>query len=366
MERPEGLGPQNRRVFPWGSIGLWAGLALGLYLLYLLRPILTPFLLAFILAYLLDPVVRALERGSIPRVGGTLIVMGCLGVVAVLAFAFIGPIVRQQIETAVQELPGYIDAFKAWIEPLMMRLGWSRSEPGGDVFGQFLLRLGDLPLQLLQSASPIIRATTSGLANLIFLIIEIAIVPVATFFLLRDFTRMKEAILHCFPPRHRGWARTHFGRVDEVLGSFIRGQLLVALTLGVLYTIGLLLVGAPFAILMGIVAGVASLVPYLSLVIALAPSLFLSFLQHRDFLHPLGVGLVWAVVLTLEGSLIIPLVMRNRVGLHPVIVLMALLVGGYLYGFFGLLLGVPAAAVIQVFLKAWIESYQETDFYRRT
>lgn len=364
MEQPEGLGPRYGRGFSWGSIGLWAGVALGLYLFYLLRAILTPFLLAFILAYLLDPVVGVLERKRIPRVGGSLIVIGCLGLLTFLSLTFLVPLVREQIEVAIQEFPRYINAFRAWIEPLLTRLGWSGSEPGENVFGQFLRRLGDLPLQLLQSATGIIRATTSGLVNLIFLIIEIAIVPVATFFLLRDFARMKETALHFFPPRHRGWARAQFRRVDEVLGSFIRGQLLVALMLGVLYTIGLILVGVPFAILMGIVAGVASLVPYMSLVVALAPSLFLSFLQYRDFIHPLGVALVWAVVLSVEGALILPLVMRNRVGLHPVVVLIALLAGGHLYGFFGLLLGVPAAAVIQVFLKAWIESYQETDFYR--
>jgi predicted PurR-regulated permease PerM len=151
--------------------------------------------------------------------------------------------------------------------------------------------------------------------------------------------------------------------IDGVLNGFIRGQLLVALILAGLYSLGLTLCQVPMGLLIGVIAGMLAIIPYLGLIIGILPALLLSFLQYRTWEPILLVLAVFAVVQVLEGTIITPRIVGNKIGLHPVVVMIVVLLGGTFFGFFGILLAVPVGAVTNVFVKLGLRRYKESQFF---
>lgn len=364
MEEREVRRPLNEVVrVLWLNLAGVAAVLLLLYVLYAFRSVLISFFLAALLAYLLDPLVGRMERWGIPRWAGILLLMLALLLVAVLVAVFVFPLIQAQVLLLVERFPRYVERVRAWILPWVVRVTGMEPAELARAFDAWTTRLKSLPPDMVQSLSRLFWKTTSGLVNVALLLVNLTVIPVATFYLLRDFDVLKQRALDHIPPKHRPFWVERFGRMDDLLGSFVKGQALVALALAVVYSAGLMVVGTPLPILTGFSAGVASIVPYLGLVVGLVPALLMTLLEHGDLAHALGVLAVFAGVQGLEGFVLKPRIVGNRVGLHPVVVMMAVLLGGAAFGFLGVLLGVPAAVVLKVWWETLMDRYRRSEFY---
>jgi predicted PurR-regulated permease PerM len=212
-----------------------------------------------------------------------------------------------------------------------------------------------------QGILSIFQTMFTGLANFIVGVLNILLVPVMVFYLLRDFDILRARFYTLLPPHWRPIVAAWLGEIDHALGGFLRGQCTIALILATIYAVGLALIGVPLGALLGIIAGLANLVPYMSIVAGLVPTLVLFLLSEAP-----SVGGVLSIILLflggqlLEGVYLSPRIMGRETGLHPVVVLVAILVGGTLFGLLGIVLAVPATAVLQVALHRWHQAWQAT------
>ena len=335
-------------------------LAVG-WLLHLLGPILTPFLVGMALAYLWDPTVDRLQRVGVGRtlaVCAVFLLMVLLLVVLVLVLV---PLLGRQMLIMAAKVPVAVQWFHTTLLPWLQQ--------------RFGIGAGDLPIQALgealvanwQSASGFAQrllssATASSLALLAWLA-NLVLIPVVTFYLLRDWDELLQRVHDVLP---RAWEATAVQlarECDEVVSAFIRGQLLVMLALGACYTFGLMLIGLDLALLIGLLAGLASIVPYLGLVLGMSAAAIAALLQFGDWLPLLWVFVVFGASQLLEGMYLTPRLVGDRIGLHPVVVIFAVMAGGQLFGFTGVLLALPVSAVIMVLLRHVNERYRASVFY---
>jgi predicted PurR-regulated permease PerM len=290
---------------PWVKVLiLVVSLTLAIALVYSLRAVLTPFFVALAFAYLLDPVVHGLERLRLPRSAACILVlMGVAGLITALLLVLY-PAVSLQLEILVAEVPHYLAAFREWLTPLINRV--SQMDPGRirGLLQEVLQRFEGLPLQVLQTLSRVVVGTLASLGGILTLALNLFVIPVATFYLLRDFDRMRAAFPSFLPVSYRQWILDKLAEIDRLLSGFVRGQLLVAAILMVLYSIGLTIVGAPSSVVLGMLTGAANIVPFMGLLVGFLPTLILTFLRYHDWQHPAGVVAVFAVVQIIEGNIV--------------------------------------------------------------
>lgn len=339
----------------WRSGGLLA-LAFCLALLYWLAPVLTPFMAAAVLAYIGDPLVDRLEARRVPRTLGVVIVFVVLTSITTTLLLILIPMLERQWAVMATKFPAYVDWFMHQALPtLAARLGLET--PSLDMaqikqaMQQHWQSAGGLATQLLSSVTHSSMAFFAALANLV-------LIPVVTFYLLRDWDVLV-ARVHALLPRSIEPKVSLIAREsDQVLGAFLRGQLLVMLALAIVYSVGLSLVGLDLAILIGLLAGVVSFVPYLGFIVGIVAAGLAALMQFHELMPLAYVALVFGIGQLLEGMLLTPMLVGDRIGLHPVAVMFAVLAGGQLFGFLGVLLALPVAAVIAVILRHVHEWYK--------
>lgn len=331
------------------------------FLLYLLGPILSPFLVGALLAYLTDPVADRLEEAGTSRTAAVVIVFVILTTMVTLLVLLFIPKLTHQIQVMIHQVPAVITLFEEKAIPAIQAfLGDGVSFGDIESFKQLVAshweKTGDIMAQV---ASGITR---SGLA-VVGWIANLLLIPVVTFYLLRDWDVMMEKIGRLLPrsiePVVSRWAKES----DEVLGAFIKGQLLVMLTLGCVYAVGLWLVGMDLALLLGMLAGLASIVPYMGFIVGIFAAGVAAYLQFHDPIILLWVSAVFGVGQALEGMVLTPLLVGDKIGLHPVAVIFAIMAGGQLFGFVGVLIALPVAAVIMVFLRHVHDGYKNSHLY---
>ncbi|MBS7663346.1 AI-2E family transporter [Pseudomonas lalucatii] len=342
---------------------LWmAGLLLLGWLLYLLHPILTPFLIGVLLAYLGDPMVDRLERWKLSRTWGVILVFVLFGLIFALMLLVLVPMLGKQLLRLYELTPQMLD----WAQH--QALPWVQAQLGlGDGFWRFDQLKAALSGHLGKTTDilglVLSQATASGLA-LVAWLANLLLIPVVTFYLLRDWDLMLARLRGLLPRSREGLVVKLFGECHEVLGAFLRGQLLVMLALGLLYAAGLMLVGLELGLLIGLLAGLASIVPYLGVVVGIAAALAAGLFQFGVEPYPLlAIAAVFTVGQLLEGMLLTPWLVGDRIGLHPVAVIFAIMAGGQLFGFSGVLLALPVAAVIMVLLRHAHDFYKQSDTY---
>lgn len=338
------------------------GAALTIYLLYVLQPILMPFLVGAALAYFGDPAVDRLEQLKLNRTLAASIVFTLLALVLLMLLLLLIPMLTRQLGEFYQQLP----ALLRWLEE--HAVPWLSSTTGVDFNS---LQLDDLRTQLsqhLNTASGIARLivvkTASSGILLIAWLANVALIPVVAFYLLRDWDRILEKIHASLPRRHAPVITRLARECDAVLSAFVRGQLLVMLALGSIYAFGLWLTGLELALLIGALAGLASLVPYLGFATGIIAASVAAYFQFHDWQSLLLVWLVFGVGQVLESVVLTPYLVGDRIGLHPVAVIFAVLAGGQLFGFTGILLALPIAAMIMVLLRYGHERYRASSLYQ--
>ncbi len=325
-----------------------AMIALAAWLVYLLAPTLTPFLVSGLLAYLGNPAVNRLQRWHFPRPLAVALVFLLFTLFVVVLLVFLIPALQAQIASFIARAPSYFD----WLQHTA--LPWLQAMLGVE----FALDITTIRQTLLGHWREVgdwatgffLYITRSGL-SIIGWIATALLVPVVTFYLLLDWNKLLARALTLMPPRRRGQITSLARETDEVLGSFLRGQLMVMAALATVYSVGLTLMGLDLALPIGILAGLVSFVPYLGLIIGLLSATMAAWLQFHDIIMLLGAAVVFLVGQVMESFWLTPRLVGNRIGLHPVAVIFAIMAGGQLFGFTGILLALPAAAVLKIWLR---------------
>jgi predicted PurR-regulated permease PerM len=342
------------------------GAVLTGWLLYLLAPVLTPFLIAGLLAYLGDPVVDRLEKirlknYSPSRTFAVIIVFGIMVVLGLVLLLILIPLIENQLAAFVRVFPEFI----TWLQDtLLPRLAQTFDFDPAIINLEFVKQTVMGNWQDIGSVAGKIfmKITQSGQAIFLWLA-YLLLIPVVTFYLLRDWDDLLKAFHALLPRRHAPLIKKLATECDNVLSEFLRGQLMVMLSLGIIYTTGLWIAGLEFALLIGMLAGVVSFVPYLGFVVGIVVAGIAALVQFNDVIHIVYVILVFGIGQALEGMVLSPWLVGDRIGLHPVAVIFAVMAGGQLFGFFGVLLALPVAAVIVVLLRYLHSRYLESSLY---
>jgi predicted PurR-regulated permease PerM len=322
-------------------------IALAGWLFYLLAPVLTPFIAAGLLAYMGDPLADRLQRLKLPRTVAVVVVFLGTFLSLALLVLLIGPLVKNQISALFQALPEIARQVElVWLPNV---LGWLDIAPGDDVgIGAFLARYGDMFGSW--SGKILLGVGKSGGA-LAAAVLSLFLIPILTFYMLRDWDAFMLHLGALVPDSQRDTVLKLARETDESLSAFLRGQILVMLALATIYTIGLSLVGLKFAVAIGVVAGLVSFVPYLGFVFGIGLAGLTVALEPNPLWNLAGVVATFTIAQMIEGSLLTPKLVGDRIGLHPVLVIFAVAAGGQLFGFFGILLALPAAAVLSVLVR---------------
>lgn len=345
---------------PWLIL---ASVVLAGWLVWLLAPVLTPFATGALLGYLGDPLVDRLQRLKLSRTLAVCVVFAGMLLVLFFVLLLLVPLIESQVTRLIQSLPAYLE----WIQTRVAPWVQERFGTGPGVLD--VNRLAEMLREHWQQAGGIAATilgslSRSGLA-IIGWITTLVLIPVVAFYFMRDWDDVVVAVRELLPRRVEPTVMRLARESDEVLGAFLRGQVLVMLALGVIYSAGLWLVGLDLAFLIGMMAGLISFVPYLGSILGVFAACIAAVVQFTDAFHVVLVLVVFGVGQTLEGMVLTPLLVGDRIGLHPVAVIFAVLAGGQLFGFVGVLLALPVAAVVMVLLRHVHERYKDSNLYRR-
>ena len=331
------------------------------YLIWLLSPVLMPFAVAAMLAYLGDPLANRLQRLGLNRTWASTIVFLVLFLALFGVLLLLIPLISRQIENLIDNLPRYSQWAQQtawpWLqEKLHLDPRMFDSDQLLAAFKTHMGSIGNIATDVLGKVS------RSGLGFVLWLT-NLVLIPVVAFYLLRDWNRLVDTIDRMLPRSIEPTIAYLANESNKVLGAFVRGQLLVMLGLGIYYGAALSLIGLSVGLLIGLVAGLLSFVPYLGFIIGFGAAIIAVLVQYGDWTHLLIVGGVFVVGQLLEGYVLVPRLVGGKIGLHPVAVIFAVLAGGYLCGFLGVLLALPAASVIMVVLRYLLERYRMSELY---
>jgi predicted PurR-regulated permease PerM len=336
-------------IVAWCGIGVIILGYLMLRLMVYVNPIVPPLLIAVAVVYLLNPLVSALERRGVPRVAGAGIVYVLFLCIVALLISLLVPLVARQVTEVVTHFPDYLTDAQAYVRRVAARFG---QEPNFRLDAEQVrewLSAGENRQTVTRYLTGLRSVTTSVISGLIIFVIG----PVMAFYLLVDLPQLERGAMALIPPGRRDEIRGLMDRIGQAVGGFFRGQLLVALFVGVASSIGLWLIGLPFWLLVGMVAGVFNLVPLVGPFIGGGLAVIIALLSGEP-LKAVWAALVLLIVQQIDNHLISPNVMSRTVQLHPVVVMLALLVGASFAGLFGMLIIVPLVAVAKiVFLFMW-------------
>lgn len=330
------------------------------WLLYLLSPVLMPFLIAMLLAYLGDPLVDRLENKGIVRGWAVVIVFGVLLLAGLMLLLILLPMLSSQIAALFKRLPGYISLLQQTVEPWLAANNISIQmfdlQTVKQALSQYWTEVGQV------AGGVFGYMTRSGMAVLQWLT-NLLLVPVLTFYLLRDWDLLVARVRELLPRRHAEQIIKLSLECDDMLAGFLRGQLMVMLALSVLYTLGLSFIGLDLSLLLGVIAGIVSFVPYLGLIVGILLAGTAAFFQFHEWLPVLMVFVVFGLAQLVEGTVLTPRFVGERIGLHPVAVIFAVMAGGQLFGFTGILLALPVTAVVMVLLRHAHQRYLNSELY---
>ncbi len=336
----------------------WLFAIIGLLIaLFFLRDVLLPFVAGMALAYFLDPLVDRCERAGMGRTTGTVIV---LSVFTIIVFGFVlllVPVIKVQADRLIVAAPAVSAMIEGHLESLLVLVGGS---PGDTVLDQF----PDVGKDAAKWIGGVLtRLISSGIA-LLNLLSLIFITPIVAFYLLRDWDKLVAAVDDLLPRAQAGTIREQMSAIDRTLASFLRGQAIVCVILGTFYAVCLSVVGLEFGLVIGLFAGLISFVPFVGAFIGGLMSIGFAMIQFAEPRWIVAVAAIFVAGQALEGNVLTPKLVGDAVGLHPVWVIFALLAGGTLFGFVGVLLSVPAAAVIGVLTRFGIARYKDSPLHR--
>lgn len=348
---------------PATKAGFWAGFfALFIAFIWIFNQILTPFILGIAIAYLLDPVLRKFSRKEIPRWLSALILLTVFFGALSLLFILVAPVAFRQAQMLIEQIPNYIqnglDYFGSY-------LNWIQDRVGPDYIERINEYLKGNAGKLVGVTGGIVGGVAAGGKMLVETLTTIALTPLVAFFMMKEWPNIVRWVESLYPRQHAALIRSLLKKIDAKLSGFIRGQITVAFTLGVIYAIALSIAGLNYGFLIGLGAGIFSIIPLVGSTLGLLIATVVAWFQTGDLFYT---GIIAAIFLSgqfIEGNFLAPKMVGDSVGLHPLWVMFALLAGGSLFGIVGMLLAVPVAAVIGVLLGFAIDQYKASPLYVR-
>jgi len=362
-ETPVQIPPQNKRIW---IVGISLGL---LFLIYVLRPVFALLAVSMGIAYILDPIVDRLESRRMGRSKAIgvllftfLLLTGLLGMIIV-------PPIFLQFDSLSEDLNRLVGDLENLITPLLI---WLQEQTGKQIPVDFS-SLKTVAPQWFEDMGPALQSRLSGIAGglltqglgLLNTLLNLTLLPIFTFYLLRDWDLHKERLLGFVPMRLQPQLLVTAHEVDQRLNAFVRGQLTICFVLALLYTVGLWGVGLELALPIGLISGAMFVVPYLGTAIGMGVGCLLALINFGFDWHVLGVVGVFAVAQVIEGWILTPYIVGDKVGLPPLVVMISIIVGGSLLGIWGIALAIPITAVLSVIGQQWSQAYKESDYFKR-
>ena len=327
---------------------------------YILRSVLLPFVAGIIIGYLLDPLGDKFTRLKIGRTWSTVLVLVLVVLIIVPAFVLLVNVIDSQLSVFISVIPNYVSSLLKKAEPLLIDLKDMFPALDADKIRSYM---HDNMANNLKILGKILRSVISGGMAIVNLISLLLITPVVAFYMLRDWDKFIAKVRSLLPRKSKKSIEQQAREIDRTLAGFIRGQLSVCVILGSFYAVGLHLAGLDLGLLVGFLAGIISFIPYVGTISGFIISMALAFAQFDSLMPIISVAAVFMVGQFLEGNFLTPKLVGDNVGLHPVWVMFALLAGGVLLGFLGLMIAVPVAAIIGVLIRHAIMNYKKSSLY---
>ena len=348
--------PAQRQTITWIALS-----ALGALIVWLLAPVLTPFIIAAVLAYVLHPLVERLARRRVPRLVAVTLVEVAAIVIALAVVLLIVPILSKQLPLLREQIPLFADRLNTTLTPILSRFGFDvaldTSSIKAFVFKYLNANLEDWTATALSSAR-------IGGSILLAVVGNVFLVPMVLFYLLSDWNSLRQRLANLIPPRLRETTHGFIDECDSVLGQYLRGQLSVMVVLAIYYSVGLTLFGFDLAVPVGVFTGLAVFVPYVGFGLGLTLALISGVLQFSGWHGVVGVAVVFGIGQLLEGFVLTPRLVGERIGMSPLTVIFALLAFGHLFGFVGVLIALPVSAVLVVAVRRLRELYLASELFQ--
>lgn len=332
-----------------------------------LESITTIVLVAFFLAYILDPLVtRLCEKGLSRPISAFLILLLGLSLFAGLLLIVV-PAITGEIAAFARKAPAYVAALGDLLAKAMERLDIRLPENWSDITPAIIAKARELIPKLADPAARVVSKVFSSVfrstLEILAFLLHVVMVPVLAYYLMVSFKDIKSGIVDLIPAYARETVLGKLGEIDLVLAGFVRGQLTIACILGVLYSVGFLIVGIDLAVVLGLLSGLLWIVPYVGTAFGLVMGSLMALAKFGDLAHPFYIVLSIAIIQTLEGYVLTPRIVGEAIGLNPVIYILALLAGAHLFGFVGMLVAIPVTAVLKVLMLSALEAYKKSPLY---
>jgi predicted PurR-regulated permease PerM len=350
------LTPAQRHTVTWIALSLIAGL-----IVWLLGPVLTPFLVAAVLAYVLHPLVERLARRRVPRVLAVTVVEVVAIVLVLAVMLLIVPILSKQLPLLREQIPLLAERMNTQLGPWLARFGIDVALDTASIKA-FALKYLDANVE--DWLATALSSARIGGSILIAIIGNVVLVPMVLFYLLLDWNNLMQRAGNLIPPRLRSRTHAFFDDCDATLGQYLRGQLLVMLSLAVFYSVGLSLFGFDLAVPVGVFTGLAAFIPYVGFGLGLTLALISAVLQFTGWYGLIGVAVVFGAGQLLENFVLVPRLVGERIGMSALTVIFALLAFGHLFGFVGVLIALPVSSVLVVAVRRLRAAYVESELYQ--
>lgn len=328
---------------------------------YVLRSVLLPFVAGIIIGYLLDPPVSKVEKWGLSRSWATVLIMVLVVLIMFPLLILLISVIDEQLGYFISSVPNYLSSLFKKAEPLFVQLQQHFPDLETEKLRQYVHNNMSSGLKVFGTIIKSVLTNSFAFFNILSLLL---ITPVVAFYMLRDWDMFIKKVRGLLPRNSKASIEKQVREIDCILAGFIRGQMSVCLLLGTFYAMGLYLVGLDLGVLVGFIAGIISFIPYVGSITGFVISMGIAVAQFDNLAQILQVAAVFAVGQFLEGNLLTPKLVGDSVGLHPVWIMFALLAGGVLLGFLGLMIAVPVAAVLGVILRHQIDNYKQSSLYQ--
>lgn len=349
--------PQRTQTLFWIGVGI-----VILAVIYILSPILTPFLLAGILAYILRPGVDRLAR-KLPRWLAVLLMVTVLFLTLLMLLLILIPLIQRELAQVQQKAPGWVQNLNQVVAPRLQE--WFGVTVRFDGTSLRELITGQMANLGEDWVSTVAKWAKSGFGTLAAFVGNLILLPVVLFYLLLDWHPIVRRTHALVPRRYQARVADMAREIDGLLSQFLRGQLSVMGLLALYYSAGLALAGVDAALPIGILTGLLVFVPYLGYALGLTLALIVAMLQFGNLYGLAAVGVIYGLGQVIESFVLTPYLVGERIGLHPLAVIFALMAFGQVFGFFGVLLALPMSAIFMVGMRRLVGSYETSDFYGR-
>lgn len=339
----------------------WGGsLVAAMLFVFVFKSVLLPFILGMAVAYLLNPLVNALGAVGFSRAPSALMILGAFLIVVLAFIGVISPIVYREFAEFSRDLPVYVEKVWAMLAPLTARL---KNYTGGDYGAELQALLKNNSSSAVGVANYVVQKIASGGQAVVDMVTVAVFMPVVAYFMMKEWPSITVWLRHLIPRHSEGVVMSLWKQIDQKLSGFVRGQISVAFILGVGYAVALALAGLKYGFLIGLAAGLLSVIPMVGSAVGLVIGVAVAWFQAGDIGFVLLIAGIFIAGQLIEGNFLTPKLVGDSVGLHPLWVFFALLAGGSLLGILGMFLAVPVAAVASVFIAFGLKRYKESAYY---